>query len=187
MHRTTVLISRDQIAQRVSEMGAALTRDLEAERASLSAGGVRSVGPVVLVPVLTGAMLFAADLIRHMPIALQIRPVTLSSYPGSATSSQGVSAPYSLPADLRGKRVVVLDDIYDSGQTLGLLRRVFAAQQPASLRFAVLLTKTKSARVEEVPIDVSGFDIEDRFVVGYGLDYDGLYRNLPDVSELHLS
>lgn len=183
MPRTSVLIHRDDIATRIAQMGRALTAELEAERKQLG-----TEDPVVLVPILTGAMLFVADLIRHMPIAMNIRPVTLSSYPGTATSSKGVGtpAPYSLPADLKGKRILVLDDIYDSGQTLGLLQRMFAAQHPRSLRTAVLLTKRKEKRAEEAVITHSGFTIDDRFVVGYGLDYDGQYRNLPDVCVLDL-
>ncbi|MFT3684741.1 MAG: phosphoribosyltransferase family protein [Phycisphaerales bacterium] len=189
MPKTTVLIPRAEIARRVEEMGRALTAELEAERETLVARNDKAANdPVVLVPVLTGAMLFVADLIRHMPIAMSIRPVTLSSYPGAATTSQGIAtpAPHSLPADLKGKRLLVLDDIYDSGQTLGLLQRMFAAQHPLSLRTAVLLTKRKENRTEEVPITHSGFTIDDHFVVGYGLDYDGQYRNLPDVCVLDL-
>lgn len=190
MPKTTVLIPRADIARRVEEMGRALTAELEAERQALLAKGNKTANdPVVLIPVLTGAMLFVADLIRHMPIPMSIRPVTLSSYPGASTTSQGVAnpAPHSLPADLKGKRLLVLDDIYDSGQTLGLLQRMFAAQHPLSLRTAVLLTKRKaSGRTEEVPITHSGFTIDDHFVVGYGLDYDGQYRNLPDVCVLDL-
>ena len=190
MASTTVLISRERIAKRVAELGQAIARDLEAEKNRLTAAG-QAPGPVVMVPILTGAMLFTADLIRNIPISMSIRPVTLSSYPGAKTTSQGVTTVGgvdSLPADLRGKRIIITDDIYDSGQTLGLLRRVFASQQPPSLRIAVLLTKQKPAgRAEEVQIDYSGFEIEDRFVVGYGLDYDGLYRNRPDVEELHLT
>lgn len=185
---TTVLIHRADIARRVEEMGKQLTAELEAERLALVAKGDKAAhDPIVMVPILTGAMLFVADLIRHMPIAMSIRPVTLSSYPGTATTSAGVSAPYSLPADLKGKRILVLDDIYDSGQTLGLLQRMFAAQNPLSLRTVVLLTKRKPAgRVEDVKISHSGFEIDDHFVVGYGLDYDGEYRNLPDVCVLQL-
>jgi hypoxanthine phosphoribosyltransferase len=189
MPKTTILIHRADIARRVEEMGRALTAELEAERQALLANGTKAANdPVVLIPVLTGAMLFVADLIRHMPIPMSIRPVTLSSYPGASTTSQGVAnpAPHSLPADLKGKRLVVLDDIYDSGQTLGLLQRMFAAQNPLSLRTAVLLTKRKEQRAEEVPITHSGFTIDDHFVVGYGLDYDGQYRNLPDVCVLEL-
>ena len=184
MPKTTILLHRAEIARRVEEMGRKLTQELEAERLA-----TRSEEPIVMVPILTGAMLFVADLIRHMPIAMSIRPVTLSSYPGTATTSKGVTQPppYTLPADLKGKRILVLDDIYDSGQTLGLLTRMFAAQNPMSLRTVVLLTKNKpQGREEEVKIDHSGFTIDDHFVVGYGLDYDGQYRNLPDVCVLDL-
>lgn len=189
MPKTTVLLHRADIARRVEEMGRQLTQELEAERLALAARGDKTANdPIVMVPILTGAMLFVADLIRHMPVPMSIRPVTLSSYPGTATTSAGVSAPYSLPADLKGKRILVLDDIYDSGQTLGLLQRMFAAQNPQSLRTVVLLTKRKPAgRAEEVAITHSGFDIDDHFVVGYGLDYDGQYRNLPDVCVLDLN
>jgi hypoxanthine phosphoribosyltransferase len=184
MATTRLLIDRERIAQRTSELGRQITTDLRAEQADAVALG-RAMQPVTLVPVLTGALVFAADLIRSIDVPLSIRPVTLSSYPGASTSSQGVSAPYSLPADLKGQRVLIVDDILDSGQTLGLLRRVFAAQAPASLRIAVLLNKRKPrGRTEEVPVEYFGFEIDDRFVVGYGLDHDGLYRNLPDVSEL---
>ena len=185
--RTRVLLSRQNIAQRTAELGAQICADLAHEEATLRTAGI-TPGPIVLVPVLTGALVFAADLIRQMPVSLSIRPVTLSSYPGNATSSQGVSVPYALPTDLAGTRVLVIDDILDSGRTLGLLSRVFAAQHPQSIRLAVLLDKRKpNGRAEEVPIQYAGFTIDDLFVVGYGLDYDGLYRNLPEVCELLLT
>lgn len=184
--RTRVLLSRATIADRVAALGEQVCADLAEEEARLEASGVEA-GPLVLVPVLTGALVFAADLIRQMPVSLSIRPVTLSSYPGTSTASQGVSVPYALPTDLKGARVLVIDDILDSGRTLGLLRRVFAAQQPQSIRLAVLLDKRKpEGRAEEVAVEYAGFEIEDLFVVGYGLDYDGLYRNLPEVCELIL-
>jgi hypoxanthine phosphoribosyltransferase len=183
---TRVLISREKIAARVAELGAQICTELEEDAARLAASGVRP-GPLVLVPVLTGGLVFTADLIRAMPVAMSIRPVTLSSYPGTSTSSQGVSVPYALPTDLKGARVLVIDDILDSGRTLGLLRRVFAAQQPQSIQLAVLLDKRKpEGRAEEVLVEHRCFEIDDLFVVGYGLDYDGLYRNLPDVCELVL-
>lgn len=181
--RLTVLIDRHRIAQRVREMGVQLAAELEAEKAQIEARGAVA-GPVVLVPILTGAMLLTSDLIRVMETALSIRPVTLSSYPGRAMSSQGVTIASELPADLQGKRVIVLDDIFDSGRTLGLVRRVFEVQKPQSLRVGVLLSKRKQDQ-EPVQIDLSGFEIEDEFVVGYGMDYDGLYRNLPDICVLH--
>lgn len=179
-----VLIDKDKIAARVAQLGAQITRDLlDEERALMHRGQVP--GPIVLVPVLTGALIFTSDLIRAMPVTMTIRPVTLSSYPGAATTSQGVTVQSGVPTDLKGQRVIVCDDILDSGQTLGLLRRLVEAQQPQSLRLAVLLTKHKpSGRAEEVRVEYSGFDIGDEFVIGYGLDHDGCYRNLPHIATL---
>lgn len=176
-----VLISRERIAARIEEMGgevtAALSRDL------LKSGSEE--GRVVLVPILTGAMVFVADLIRHMPVKMSIRPVTLTSYPGTATESQGVTLKGDIPTDLDGCHVLIVDDILDSGRTLGLLKRMIAAQRPASLRIIVLLDKKKKqGREEEVVVDCAGFEIEDEFVVGYGLDYDGYFRNLPEIMVL---
>ena len=174
-----VLIPRDRLAARTAELGAALTLDLR------SAGADAEGQRIVMVPILTGAMLFVADLVRHMPVQMAIRPITVSSYPGTATSSQGASIRGELPTDLAGAHVILVDDILDSGRTLGLLSRVLLAQNPASLRLAVLLDKHKpGGRDEQVKVDYVGFQIEDAFVVGYGLDYDGYYRNLPDICVL---
>jgi hypoxanthine phosphoribosyltransferase len=171
-----VLISRDRIAARVAEMGREISRDLTSD------GQTDPAGPLVLVPILTGAMVFVADLIRHMPLKLSIRALTASSYPGAATETQGVRLRGDVPTDLAGAHVLIVDDILDSGRTLGLIRRMIAAQRPASLRLAVLLRKRKPrGRDEEVVVDYAGFDIDDEFVVGYGLDFDGFYRNLPDI------
>ena len=179
MDVSRILISREQIAQRVGEMGRTITGDLRA-------GGAEKPGRrVVLVPILTGSLVFVADLIRHIPLKMSIRPVTITSYPGAATSSQGANIQGSVPTDLGGADVILVDDILDSGRTLGLLERVIGAQRPASLRTVVLLRKTKpSGREEDVDLDLAGFDIGDEFVVGYGLDYDGYFRNLPDIGVL---
>jgi hypoxanthine phosphoribosyltransferase len=172
------LIDRERIARRVAELGREITSDLERELAGGDA-------EVVLLCALTGALVFTADLIRHMPVKMAVRTVTVSSYPGAATTSQGVNIRGEIPTDLAGKHVLIVDDILDSGRTLGLLRRVIAAQQPATLRVAVLLRKTKvDGRDEDVRADYAGFDIADDFVVGYGLDYDGYFRNLPEVAVL---
>lgn len=180
-HAVRTLIDRERIARRVAELGREITSDIERE---LEGRG----GPdaeVVLLCALTGALVFTADLIRHMPLKLAVRTVTVSSYPGTAITSQGVNIRGEIPTDLAGKHVLIVDDILDSGRTLGLLRRVIAAQQPASLRVIVLLRKTKAAgRDEDVTADYAGFDIADDFVVGYGLDFDGYFRNLPDVAVL---
>jgi hypoxanthine phosphoribosyltransferase len=182
MHRIDrVLITRDRIASRVAEIGREISADLHAQPGVDAGDGQR----IVMVPILTGAMVFVADLIRAIDLKMSVRPITVSSYPGAATSSQGANIRGELPTDLRGCHVILVDDILDSGRTLGLLRRVIAAQAPASLRIAVLLSKSKpTGRDEEVAVHYSGFTIEDEFVVGYGLDYDGYFRNLPDIVTL---
>jgi len=176
-----VLISRETIAQRLEEMGRELTREY--------AGRGRGTGErLVVVPIMTGSLVFLCDLIRYMPVQMQIRPVTIASYPGTATSSQGAAIRGDIPTDLAGAHVLIVDDILDSGRTLGLLRRMIAAQNPASLRIAVLLRKTEETgrRQEHVDVEYVGFDIADEFVIGYGLDYDGLYRNLPEICVLEV-
>ena len=176
------LISRDPIAAPIEEMGRKITADL---RASMD-GRASDEPHLMLVPILTGSMVFTADLIRHIPVKMSIKPVTIRSYHGTATSSQGATISGDVPTDLAGKHVLVVDDILDSGRTLGLIRRLFAAQRPASLRIAVLLRKDEATgrREEHVEVEYVGFDIGDEFVIGYGLDYDGYYRNLPDIGVL---
>lgn len=179
------LVSRERIAARVGEMAREIARDLEAD---LGRDGHSALdeGRVVLIPIMTGAMIFAADLIREMPVKLSIGLVTVSSYPGQSVTSKGAQLASALPGNLAGRHVLVIDDILDSGQTLGLVREVALAQKPASLRIAVLLDK-KTRRVREVPVDYVGFEIPDEFVVGYGLDYDGYYRNHPEIAVLSRS
>ncbi|HVU63467.1 MAG TPA: hypoxanthine phosphoribosyltransferase [Phycisphaerales bacterium] len=177
-----VLISRDRIAARIEEMGRQITSDLRRSMGDASAAEPH----VVLVPILTGSMVFTADLIRHIPLKMSIRPVTIKSYHGSATTSQGATIAGDMPTDLAGAHVLIVDDILDSGRTLGLIRRLFDAQRPASLRIAVLLRKdeTTGRREEHVEVEYVGFDIGDEFVIGYGLDFDGYHRNLPDIGVL---
>jgi hypoxanthine phosphoribosyltransferase len=179
------LVTRRQIADRVTQMAHEIARDLKAD---LLRDGHSALDQdrVVLIPIMTGAMIFAADLIREMPVKLAIGLVTVSSYPGQSVSSKGAQLASALPANLAGKHVLVIDDILDSGQTLALVREVVSAQNPASLRIAVLLDK-KTRRVREVPVDYVGFEIPDEFVVGYGLDYDGYYRNHPEIAVLSKS
>ncbi len=177
-----VLIDRRRIAARIEELGARITADL---RSSMAAAGPKDQS-VVLVPILTGSMIFMADLIRHIPVQMSIRPVTIKSYHGTTTTSQGATISGDVPTDLEGAHVLIVDDILDSGRTLGLIRRLFAAQRPASLRIAVLLRKDAATgrRQEHVEVEYTGFDIGDEFVIGYGLDFDGYYRNLPDIGVL---
>ncbi len=179
------LVTREQIAGRVRELGRRIADDLAADLARDRALGA-APGKVVLIPVLTGALIFAADLVREIPLKLALRVVAVSSYPGASMASKGATLASELPTDLRGAHVVILDDILDSGQTLGLLRELIERQRPATVRCAVLLKKPDSVRKRHVDVEYVGFEIPDAFVVGYGLDYDGYYRNHPEIATLRI-
>ena len=159
------------------EIAGDLRAQLQGESVDLSAPD-----RVMLVPVLTGAIVFVADLIREMPLNMSMGVVSVSSYAGATTTSLGASIRGALPQNLGGKHVVVVDDIFDSGQTLSLVQHEIRAREPASLRTCVLLRKD-APRVAEADVEYVGFDIPNVFVVGYGLDYNGLYRNLPEIRE----
>lgn len=168
-----VLVSADQIAARMPALADEVARWLG-----------DGDDEVVIIPVMTGAFIFAADLVRQLPVRMRITLATVSSYPGASTSSQGVRPVGNLPARLDGRRVLIVDDILDSGKTLAFLRKEFAGQRPAKLAAAVLLRKTTPVAMG-TPCEFVGFDIPDEFVVGCGLDFDGCFRNLPDVRVLH--
>ena len=180
-----VLIDRERIQARVGELGRELSEHLERELARGGDGPHDHEDQIVLLPILTGSIVFVADLIREMPLKMSMRLVTVSSYPGQTTESKGAALRGSLPADLGGPHVVIIDDILDSGQTLALVRDMVREQGPASLRICVLLDK-KCNRKAEVEADLVGFEIPDEFVVGYGLDYAGHYRNLPEIRVLEV-
>lgn len=172
-----VLISRDLIAARIKEMGAEISRDLEA----LSRDSAGS--EIVLVPILTGSIIFVADLMRELPIKMRINVIAASSYPGKSTHSKGVSLAGNLPEDFRGKHVLIVDDILDSGSTVRIIRDLIGQRSPQSIRACVLLRKNTPAAMQ-TQCEYVGFDIPDEFVVGCGLDYDNYYRNLPDIVTL---
>lgn len=178
-----VLIDRARIHTRVREIGRQLSTELEAELSRSGNGPQDHPDQVVMVPILTGALVFTADLIREMHLKLSMRMVTVSSYPGASTRSRGAAIRGAIPTDLGGRHVVVIDDILDSGHTLTLIRQLVLEQNPASLRLCVLLRKSVP-RASELEPNFVGFDIPDEFVVGYGLDYDGYYRNLPEIVAL---
>jgi len=165
-----VLISQDEIAARVAELGTAIGRDY-AGRAP------------ILVGVLKGALVFVADLVRAIALPVSLDFMSLSSY-GSGTRSSGV---VRLSADLsmsiEGRDVIVVEDIIDSGRTISYLRRNLATRHPRSLALCALLDKVARREIE-VPVDYVGFVIPDEFVVGYGLDHDGLHRNLGHIAAL---
>lgn len=165
-----VLISEDEIKQKVSEMGKRLTEEYSGKN------------PLFLC-VLRGASVFFADLIRSVECPLEIDFIRTSSYVGT-NSSGNVFVEENIP-DIQGRDVVVVEDIVDTARTLSKLKTLLLGEKPRSLKFAVLLDKPSRREAEEdFKADFMGFKIEDLFVVGYGLDFNGKYRNLPYVGVL---
>ncbi|MCC6428501.1 MAG: hypoxanthine phosphoribosyltransferase [Phycisphaerales bacterium] len=173
-----ILLSREQIAARVRDLGERIAKDINNDRLA------DADAEVVIIPILTGALVLTADLIRELPLRLSLRVVAVSSYPGASISSKGAKIRGELPQNLAGKHVLIIDDILDSGQTIGLVKELIAEQRPASLRTCVLLRKPETCRMRHVDVEYVGFDIPNEFVVGYGLDYDGFYRNYPQIATL---
>jgi hypoxanthine phosphoribosyltransferase len=170
-----VLLSREAIAGRVRELAARITADHTPP--ALAEGGV------TIVPIMTGAMIFCGDLIRQIPIAMKIGLITVSSYPGSSTQSKGSQLMGRQLPEVRGHHVVLVDDILDSGGTIRLVVPMLRDLGAASVKTCVLLRKDRPA-AKQVNVDYVGFDIPDEFVVGYGLDYNDYYRNLPEIVTL---
>jgi hypoxanthine phosphoribosyltransferase len=164
------LISQQAIARRLDELAAEISRDYA------------GAGEVLLVGVLRGAFIFLADLSRRLTVPCAVDFISVSSYTG-AVQAGGVRLVLDVRSSLAGRHVLLVEDIVDSGHTLDYLLRTFAAREPASLKSCVLTRKPGRLEVE-VPIDYLGFPIDDVFVVGYGLDYDEKYRNLPYVGVL---
>ena len=171
-----ILIDRDDIADRVDQLAEAIMADLAA---------YADKGELVVVPIMTGSLLFVADLVRRLPVPFPIRPVGVSAYAGATTTSTSATLLGSMPEDLQGRTVLLVDDILDSGRTLDLLQRELKQAGAAQVRTCVLLRK-EVERAAQPTCDYIGFDVPDVFVVGYGLDYDGLYRNLPDIGVLRV-
>jgi hypoxanthine phosphoribosyltransferase len=162
-----VLLSRDAIRARIEEMGREIARDYAGKQPHM-------------VGVLKGACTFMTDLIRAVDVPLTLDYIAVSSY-GAATKSSGeVKLVKDLDQGLEGRDLLVVEDIVDTGLTLNYLLNVLRARGPRSLKVVALLSKP-SRRLVEIPVDYVGFSIDDHFVVGYGLDYNEKYRNLPDI------
>ncbi|MCP4378741.1 MAG: hypoxanthine phosphoribosyltransferase [bacterium] len=168
-----VIIPRDRIFARVEEIASELT-------------ACYGQGELTIVGVMTGAFVFLADLMRHMSMPIRLDIVSVSSYPGESTKSLGPQLVLPPSVDLSGKDVLIVDDILDSGKTMRFLMERISDAGPKSLRTCVLLRKDINPSPERVDADFVGFDLPDEFVVGYGLDYDDLYRGLPDLCVLDL-
>jgi hypoxanthine phosphoribosyltransferase len=166
----SMLISSEAISARVAELGAQITEDYAGER-------------LVLVGVLKGAAVFLGDLLRAIDLDVTYDFVATSSYGADTKSSGVVRILKDVDRTLEGEHILIVEDIVDTGLTLDYLIRLFESRQPRSLRLCTLLDKP-ARRVQPIRIDYCGFTIPDRFVVGYGLDANERYRNLPFVGYL---
>src|SRR5690348_3991160 len=162
-----VLYTRQQIADRVAEMGAQIARDLNEEK-------------LAMVGVLKGAAIFLADLARSISVDNTFDFVAVSSYGKGQRSSGAVKLIKDLDQPIEGKNVILVEDILDTGLTLNFLRSLLERHHPRSLRIAALLDKP-SRRLEKIDADYVGFTIPNKFVIGYGMDFAERYRNLPDI------
>jgi hypoxanthine phosphoribosyltransferase len=168
-----ILLTEAQIRERVAELGQQLAADY--------------VGRFpVLVSVLKGSIIFLADLVRSMPVPLSVDLMELSSYGASTESSGQVRILKDLSGPISGRDVIVVEDIIDTGLTLNYLLHYLRDRNPSSMTVCCLLDKP-ARRLAEIQIDYRGFTIPDRFVIGYGLDFDERYRNLPYIGVLRPS
>ena len=160
-----ILIPENQIKKRVEELGNQISHDYQGKE-------------IICIGVLRGATIFLADLSRYITVPMTIDFMAISSYGISSESSGVVRIIKDLDENIEDKDVLIVEDIVDTGLTLDYLLRMLQSRKPASLKACTLLNKVERRKIE-VPVDYCGFEIPDRFVVGYGLDFNGLYRNIP--------
>ncbi len=165
-----IIISQDDLQKRIAELGKAISEDYSGR-------------DPVLICVLKGAVVFMADLIRTIPIPISIDFLSISSYGAGRGEAGAVRIIKDLDIDIATRDVVVVEDIIDTGFTLGYLLRILKARNPASLKVAVLLDRP-ALRIVDLPVAYKGFEIPDEFVVGYGLDYKESFRHLPYICRL---
>lgn len=166
-----VLVTEDQLRVRVKELGAQISKDYEGKN-------------LLLVSILKGAVVFMADLMRAVEIPCEIDFMVVSSYGGANTTTTGlVKIIKDLDADLSGKDVLIVEDILDTGVTLSNLVPMLKMRNPNSVKICTIMDKP-SRRKADIQADYTGFKVPDEFVVGYGLDFDEKYRNLPYVGVL---
>ena len=165
-----LLVASGEIDAKVRELGARITEDYRGES-------------LLLVGILRGAVVFLSDLMRHLELPCEIDFIEVSSYGAGTTTSGVVRILKDLREDITGRHVLIIEDIIDTGLTLAYLRRTLLARGPASLEICTLLSKP-SRRQVEIDVKYLGFEVPDEFVVGYGIDYAGYYRNLRDIRAL---
>lgn len=162
-----ILIDKDEIAARIKEIAAQIDEDYQGE-------------PLLLVGILKGSVLFFSDLIREINLPVSMDFMAISSYGSGTTSSGEVKMIKDLDKTINGKNVLIVEDIIDSGNTLAYLKRLLLSRKPKSLKICTLLDKP-DRRKADITVDYCCFTIPDEFVVGYGLDYDELYRGEKDI------
>jgi hypoxanthine phosphoribosyltransferase len=168
-----VLFREEEIAARLDQLAAEITEDYRGKELSVLA-------------VLNGSLIFMADLLRRIPLPLRLDCLRVKSYHGGTVSTGRVEFDHSALPDIDGRHVLLLDDILDSGHTLAaIIETIRISTHPLSIKSCVLLRKLKE-RSRPIEVDYVGFDIEDEFVVGYGLDYREQYRNLPLIGVLEI-
>lgn len=171
LYTPEMLISEDEIALRLAELGKAITADFDGQN-------------LVVICVLKGAFMFCSDLIKKINLPLKLEFISLSSYGDSTQSSGNVRLEMDITANIEGKNVLIVEDIVDSGLTIKTLMEMLQLRKPKEVRLASLLFKPVKLK-HKVKIDYLGFEIEDKFVIGYGLDYAGRYRELPYIGVLN--
>jgi hypoxanthine phosphoribosyltransferase len=169
-----VLITRTEIAQRIKELAEEIVRNYDHRDKDFE---------LIIVAIMTGSLIFLADLVRAIPLPIRIAIMIVSNYPGTSTQAQGVRINYDLKENVQGKDVLVVDDILDTGQTLSAVVNLLGSRGAKSVRTCVLLNKM-IGKDKNLSPDFVGFEIPNKFVVGYGLDYDNLYRNYPQIAVL---
>ncbi len=165
-----ILISGAEIEEAVNRLATNIRNDYPA-------------GNILVISILKGSFIFTADLVRHMRLPLEVHFIQLSSYGERMESSGEVRLVHPLQCPIKGRHVLVVEDIVDTGHTISFIMEQLRAEQPASLKLCALADKP-SRRVVPVTIDYLGFTVPDKFIVGYGIDWDEKYRHLPDICVL---
>lgn len=171
LYTPEVLISEEEIALRIEALGKAITKDFEDE-------------DLVVICVLKGAFMFCSDLIKKINRPIKLEFISLSSYGDTTQSSGNVRLEMDITANIEGRNVLIVEDIVDSGLTIKTLMEIMSVRNPKSVKLASLLFKPAKLK-HSVKIDYLGFEIEDKFVIGFGLDYAGRYRELPYIGVLN--
>jgi hypoxanthine phosphoribosyltransferase len=171
MYSPEALITEEEISLRIEALGKAITKDYENQE-------------LVVICVLKGAFVFCSDLIKKINRPVSLEFISLSSYGDSTNSSGNVRLEMDITANIEGKNVLIIEDIVDTGLTIRTLMEMLSVRKPKSIKLASLLFKPVKLK-HNVNIDYLGFEIEDKFVIGYGLDYAGRYRELPYIGILN--